>query len=821
MNMVKHIFKKDARRLRLPLAGWIITLALGVGISAVDATVVAGDFALQSTVQVIQSVVSIVQLILMILIVPMLIQDEPLSGTTAFWQTRPLRKNELMKSKFLFIGLFLILLPTLVKLTMLAANHVPTQYLLLAFPEILVKTTALVLVFTTLAVLTRSFVHYALTVGAVFIAKMALDAGIFIARQFGAFPNLQKLTSISGQNENVVVLVVILLSLATIIHQVATRKTLRSNLLLGFQILLVAYLQSFQPFELKRSANPTPHLSQVELENLSATRDRMFSIYIHDEAGMRPGDPGKKFITGRIDFTGMPKNCFGSYNGCDATLDVGGEHFEFKNLAVGAFPMISAAARSALAQTIAPLEMVADNRFGTRSTYVLMCMDALDYETHRAKTGIYTANFGVNVFQHKIVETLPLEEGAAFSTDASRGVVDAILPETHGCRIMVREQTIRPSLAVPKIQAGREPFIYLLVNRKEGTAYPVLSDRNPVFRMQRKQLFSSKLKMLRFSVPEAVSALYQIDKAWLKNAELMIVEPQWMAEKTVTMVEENFQFQRRTYYVASSFDQKDTDLSRIILPEKASRKEVFQYIQKINAFSSSGTGAYILSKDDPRIALYAAVGTEHLDLLITKSMGKNSYFSMRAIERLLKPEHKDLILKNLALRKELITLVIKYEWIDDARQILVDGVRQRENIFLPIEWVNLVASFNDPSTYSGLTDYFIHGANRRMTYGAIRNLPGIELDDAVSKAWKKSKYADVFQSVNIIPIALEYGHTDALGKAVSLLDSNDPFQTSLSMRKNIEKFTGQTGSNEALREWYRTNKDRLRFDAETKRFVVE
>jgi len=819
MSLVLHIFKKDLLRLRIPLLVWLAALVFGLALNGVNASAVAGDFTMQSTVNVAQSLMAIIQLILLALMLPMLMHDEPLSGTTAFWQTRPIGKSDLLKAKIIFLILFLVLLPTLGKLSMLAASHVPAKYLALALPEILLKNLALALVFSTAAVLTRSFVHYAITFGTVFIAKLALDTGIYVARKFGAFPNLAQLTSISNQNENTVVLASILFSLGIIAHQVATRKTLRSYLLLALQIGMVAYLQSFKPFELALASNPVPLLEQAELGIPEATLRNQGGCFASDGVRSRPNDPAEKTIYGFVDYSGFPAGCFvGFPNKIVATLDVEGETLRMENDQFNnhQLPFFSKAEIEALRETIAPLELILGTANGSGLSQTLMRTTEKEYLRFKDASGIYSANIALNVFRHKTIASLPLAAGEEFTDDTTRVVIDAVIQESGGCSVILREQEISSALLPPRIQMHPSRFLYLLVNEKKGMAILAEQDSKKRKRPNAK-LFSVQRGLHRFSVSNTPYQDVVLGSEWMAATKLMVIEPEWVAGTSVALEEDNFKMEAGRSYSSFSSQEK-VDFSKITLPENPTRKDVEIYIGKIRRninFMTAHNQTKVITEK------YAAVGAENLDLLIEDE--GTGHYAIGAIKQLATLEDKDLILKHLAENYHLVQVVLQFGWEDDAKDILIKRLNDGGgggSWFLPPKWIRVVASYKDPETYPGLLDYFSCGMNPHSTYDAIKNLPGIDIEKVIAKAWRNSKYADTHLASSMAPIALEYGVADALGSLFGNLRSDTDWQQK-SARIDIAKFTGQTGTDEELQAWHRAKGKQLQYDPETHLYFVE
>jgi len=219
------------------------------------------------------------------------------------------------------------------------------------------------------------------------------------------------------------------------------------------------------------------------------------------------------------------------------------------------------------------------------------------------------------------------------------------------------------------------------------------------------------------------------------------------------------------------------------------------------------------------------VGPEHVDVLV-QAAGWDHMADVHvvpAIARLVRPEHKDLILDALPRVPELVQVVLARGWLEDARETLVEGLRYHRG-YLPTEWVEAVASFKDPDTYDELMHYFVYGSSRADTYRAIRDLPGIELSDAVAEAWRRASSSE-WEATSMAPIAIEYGHVDALAYAISALsDTSSPAHHAYdvwALWTAVLLHTDAPRSAEGLKRWFAENKDRLVFDPETKKFQVK
>ena len=173
MNIITHLFKKDLMRLKYLLIVWLFLIlaqsALGIGGNKIAAEV----FEFQMILPLLAKMIGFLQGLMMIVIVPLIIQDDSIVGTTAFWYTRPISRKGLLFAKSCMILTILVAPLLLAELFVLAANGATAYHLLLVVPEVLIEKLAFIVPFVILAALTSKFSRYAL-VGIIIFAVFAV-----------------------------------------------------------------------------------------------------------------------------------------------------------------------------------------------------------------------------------------------------------------------------------------------------------------------------------------------------------------------------------------------------------------------------------------------------------------------------------------------------------------------------------------------------------------------------------------------------------------------------------------------------------------------
>lgn len=269
-----------------------------------------------------------------------------------------------------------------------------------------------------------------------------------------------------------------------------------------------------------------------------------------------------------------------------------------------------------------------------------------------------------------------------------------------------------------------------------------------------------------------------------------------------------------------SFSGRGADVAKlraIKFPDNPTEAAIREYIQKV-VKASEGQNSF--SSEDPQSQMLVRVGPKYVYLLV-EQMDSNSlsyvldmYF-VAAIATLATDEHKKMVLEQLPYRKELVKVVIAKGWARDARAILVQELK--EDTQLPMEWYEAMVQLEDPSTYDLLLDKLVTDLDRESIYDAIKTMPGIKLDEAVAKAWDKTK--DVpYQRDSFAGVAAAHGNVEALGVVFDNLNNRTRYYMGGSPRQFVLRMTDATGSNTDLRAWYDANRTTIRFDGAAKKF---
>jgi len=245
------------------------------------------------------------------------------------------------------------------------------------------------------------------------------------------------------------------------------------------------------------------------------------------------------------------------------------------------------------------------------------------------------------------------------------------------------------------------------------------------------------------------------------------------------------------------------------------KDDVRAYVREILEAATEDRTSW--STGDPECRRLKMVGKAHVDVLVEALDGDRDNWIHWAIEALADESHKELVLQSLSEHRELAACVVEHRWAKDAEPILVRGVRESPS-YLPTAWIDALASIGDRSHDRLLLQYLETGMNPAYTWKAIGGRPGLDAKAAVARMWKRARERD-FLRFDAAQVAVEFGHVDALAALVATMQSGREWERRRAAAA-VRGWTGRSGSVDEIAAWFRRNRDRLTFDAGTKRYVV-
>jgi hypothetical protein len=231
MGIALHIFKKDLRRL-WPLLG-IMVAYLGILVPLLMQDLLAGTPPHVESASYLQSSALLGPIgleMLTILMIVLLIHDEPLVGTSAFWLTRPIPRPSLMAAKGGFILIFLVAVPAAANLAVLFRYGLNRGIVLPSLALMLSVQLTFISLNAALAVITPSIQTFILAWGAAGLLMPLASKFLRIDVPMSLPPWITKIMVPETLTAAV--------SLIVILHQYRTRRTRQSAMILIGGLLL-------------------------------------------------------------------------------------------------------------------------------------------------------------------------------------------------------------------------------------------------------------------------------------------------------------------------------------------------------------------------------------------------------------------------------------------------------------------------------------------------------------------------------------------------------------------------------------------------------
>ena len=547
MNIVTHVLKKDLRRTRVMLAIWLALLALQFAL--IGSAYKPRDNQMQTFYENIRVIVPLLQALVLIVIVPLVIHEEPLVGTTAFWLTRPISRAALLRSKSLFVLLVLILPPLLAEMTVLAANGASAHYLALAIPEILLGNLTLIACTAFVAAVTPSFGRFAvlgiaLLVG-VALLQVALDWLNIVAHLDLNRPGIED--SISLINCRWVVSDAIMIGggAALLANQYLTRRTFLTFGGAGATALLVLLVCNFWNVDFLKPRTAMAGDPNLAVSAIQVSLTGIFST-TEDPSGSEDEGPARS-VNAQIQLSGIPDGYVvkNTYVACTPTLADGRQLNRGPASIVYSFPANASiftpdydALKPALGGFSAPAPNGYTKNGGGNGfrTVSLFGWNADLYSRYATVPLKFTAKINFMAAKYIVSAEMPLAQGARYDRGVEHGVVTSILHEPNGVDITLRE-------SVFNLQFSLDDDINNFISR--GASYSGLSEQRIVYLLvnrQRREAVAQSPSVSFYGIDRSKGRLqnhsvrvsFQQPQDSLQSS---ILTPAWLADATLVRME--------------------------------------------------------------------------------------------------------------------------------------------------------------------------------------------------------------------------------------------------------------------------------------------
>lgn len=286
------------------------------------------------------------------------------------------------------------------------------------------------------------------------------------------------------------------------------------------------------------------------------------------------------------------------------------------------------------------------------------------------------------------------------------------------------------------------------------------------------------------------------------------------------------------------------------LPANPTKDQVREYVKAVLEVPKEREGSY--SSNDPQTQYLKKIGPEHLDVLF-EVLGnrKHNHYLRYAIEALIGPGHKQLVLEQLPKHPGLIGYIKQYRWEQDARESVLQQLRDQPDTS-PKLFFDVALLYDDEESCKVLRNVFVEHPERGKYYEGLRRHKGIDIDEAVGEAWLEAKN-DSGEVVAFAQIAASHGHIDALATLIDYIDKKNEYlqiltnlnssrQMNVEMqvfghwmmhdnsemlltyqrdpRQEVFALIEYRGTDEEVAKWFNENREKLKFDKQRRVFLV-
>lgn len=553
MSLLAHHIKKDIRHVRWLLGLWALLVLAQFVLVGMGSRAEPDDLAAQFAYQAITMMLPFLQAVLLIVIIPVLIHDEPLVGTTAFWYTRPISRSFLLWSKTLFIGIALIIFPAVVELTVMAANKVPLHDLVGIAPEILYGSLQVIVPVFALAALTLNFARFAITGVALYIGLSVLYLAIYLLGLYfrGVEETAVQSQTLALSRSMVSGGVIIVTGAMVVAVQYLTRRTGVSYALVGLGVIGMMLVGSYWPVDFMKLPQEAPPQNAVDCATLSIevgdTSSRVSS------SGRRRGREPEQIISAHMEITGLPPTLEGRITRVEGRFTIADKMVDAEtNRSFSSYGSSRWAKRQI--QALFPEMRVIGKDVTYYSSERILALPVSEYMEVMNTPGLLEGEADIAIMGLSAGHVFSLERGSRFKDGATEETIGEVRSVPGGALVALRRSSLNRHYArhpdnwnmyAAEVLQNAEIF-YVLRNSSRGEV--VIPDQDSNFGvgniMGAIRRLSVKSLYLRFSTgaedSDQAEPAFALDKEWLDGAELVRITRARIGNCTVSFNKENF-----------------------------------------------------------------------------------------------------------------------------------------------------------------------------------------------------------------------------------------------------------------------------------------
>lgn len=565
-NHVLHLLRRDFRSQRFHLILWVILLAIYVAILGHE------DLERPSGASVVAILANLLPGVIMVyglVIAVVLIHQDPVAGTSAFWLTRPIRGLNLFLAKAIEVAA-MVALWFLADFLVLIGNSAASYAGYIAFDSAVSLLPLMLAAFAIAAMVTntaRFLLAIALSIVGIGLLAMILN----LTREWFFIPDpaTDAPRSLAERLSAQVVAASIasLGALAILVWQFITRRTgvsVAAALLVAAAAIVTMTAWSRDFMTPRQPA--VDHTNQFDAVRVEIDPSQLSSGTLTASVG--DSDPIEyRTVSAPTSVLGLPDGVFTDWGAARTRVVVAASGQEFPQHGGNAYARVSPEAISA-ALDGATLRGAAILRGGEpeASRRNIVQIGAEEFEKFAHQPCTLQSEIQLKLFRYDLIGELPLEEGATLRhdglqvqiTNVSKRPIQQTMSTTdesqsppdpsYECEVSFTEKYPNSkSKAVREGNSKRNPYsdlIYILLNRETGDAVLSNGGGSSSFDGLRMMFHSSdrSLDFQPYFTGNAHERLPKMDEAWLAGATLVILNRAPLGEITRTAILEEVVF---------------------------------------------------------------------------------------------------------------------------------------------------------------------------------------------------------------------------------------------------------------------------------------
>ncbi len=545
MRLILHQAVNDLRAQRWLVAAWLATLLAVGAVEALklDVSVAAGDAVKDHPIPpaLLLIALTFARSVLGWLLAARIVQADPVDDTDAFWRTRPISADMLLKSKLALLAFLFLVVPGVEALVVLLANDVAPARIPACIIEWCLFNAVPLAPFVLLATLTRdrARIGLALIVGMfAWTIQLAVSTLFFddSRRLWGAWTWVYRAQALSLAGAGCLI---ILLSLVFVIWQYRARpRPFYGWIALGVVLAIVAVTVQTQA---RTNATPAPREQPTDsgwtgagAVSVSISADSI-SANVSSLAASSRFAVRNVLLKGEAVIEGVAGDALIDVADGQGTLQLSNRQQTVAGTNVNWFgfsflsrlTLRTDAGRRAFDRAIGA--RVVGPSYKSWNALSLARFTDADYEHYKGTRATYQADLVLAAYQVTVSPAVPARPGSSVGIGSMGATVLSVgsRPGEPGCwQAEIRESDARAFLPRTVVPLG-----YVLRNRRLGEALPLsLRSGNAVMAQGLASTFltvsegSFALDCGGSVVPGLVRAgTPPVDKAWLADAELLMV----------------------------------------------------------------------------------------------------------------------------------------------------------------------------------------------------------------------------------------------------------------------------------------------------------